>query len=152
MSSYVSLKARGVPVEDIVVLRMSDYGVDLYGNAILVPPKFLSEKPEAVKGFLRALLKGVQDTVKDPESAVDAVIKRNDMARKDVELERLRMVLAQNILTPWVKENGFGGIDRQRFAHALDQIGLAVTYKAKPKVDDVFSEEFIPPAEQRKLD
>lgn len=151
ISSYVSLKARGVPIEDIVVLPMSDYGVDLYGNAVLVSPKFRAEKPEAVKGFLRALLKGLRDTVKDPESAAEAVIKRNG-ANKDVELERLRMALAKNILTPWVKENGFGGIDRARFAQALDQIGLAFTYKAKPKVDDVFSEEFLPPAEQRKLD
>lgn len=152
MSSYTSLKARGVPVEDIVMLPMSDYGVDLYGSAILVSPKFLAEKPEAVRGFLRAFLKGLRDAIKDPESAVDAVIKRNDMARKDVELERLGMMLKQNVMTPWVKENGFGGIDKERFAHAIDQIGLAVTYKEKPKVDDVFTEEFLPTAEQRKLD
>src|SRR5215212_2059787 len=60
MSSYINLKSRGVPSDDIVVLSMSDYGVDLYGNAILVSPKFAAEKPEAVKGFLRALTKGVQ--------------------------------------------------------------------------------------------
>jgi NitT/TauT family transport system substrate-binding protein len=152
MSSYINLKSRGVPVEDIVVLPMSDYGVDLYGNAILVSQKFLAEKPDAVKGFLRALLKGVRDTARDPENAVDAVVKRNDVTKKDVELERLRMVLAQNILTPWVKENGLGGIDKERFAHALDQIGLTVTSKVKPGVDDVFSEEFLPPADQRKMD
>ena len=91
---------------------MSDYGVDLYGNTILVSPKFAAEKPEAVKGFLRALMKGVQDTVKDPSSAVDSVIKRNDVAKKEVELQRLKMVLEQNMITPAVKANGFGGIDQ----------------------------------------
>src|SRR5215212_4346128 len=60
MSSYVNLKARGVPADDIVVVLMSDHGVDLYGNAVMVSPKFAAEKPEAVKGFLRALTKGVQ--------------------------------------------------------------------------------------------
>ena len=49
MSSYVNLKSRGVPTEDIVVLLMSDYGVDLYGNAVLVSESFAREKPEAVK-------------------------------------------------------------------------------------------------------
>ena len=39
------------------------------------------------------------------------MIKRNDVAKKDVELERLKMVLDQNVVTPWVKANGFGGID-----------------------------------------
>jgi NitT/TauT family transport system substrate-binding protein len=151
MSSYINLKSRGVPADDIVVLSMSDYGVDLYGNTIIVSQKFAQEKPEAVKGLLRAIMKGVQDTVKDPSSAVDGVIKRNDVAKKDVELERLKMVLEQNMITPWVKANGFGGIDKDRFAKALDQIGLTFTYKAKPNVEAVFTEEFLPAADQRKV-
>ena len=151
MSSYINLKSRGVPTEDIVVLLMSDYGVVLYGNTIMVSEKFAKEKPEAVKGLLRAIMKGVQDTVKDPANAVEAVIKRNDLAKKDVELERLKMVLDQNILTPWVKANGFGGIDRERFAKSLEQIGLTVKYRNEPAVDDVFTEEFLPAADQRKV-
>jgi NitT/TauT family transport system substrate-binding protein len=151
MSSYINLKSRGVPVDDVVVLLMSDYGVDLYGNTIIVSPKFAAEKPEAVKGLLRAIMKGVQDTVRDPSSAVDSVIKRNDVAKKDVELERLKMVLDQNMITPWVKQNGYGGIDKERFARSLDQIGLTFTYKAKPNVEDVFSEQFLPAADQRKV-
>jgi NitT/TauT family transport system substrate-binding protein len=151
MSSYINLKSRGVPADDIVVLLMSDYGVDLYGNVILASPKFAAEKPEAVKGFLRALMKGVQDTIKDPASAVDSVIKRNDVAKKDVELERLKMVLEQNMLTPAVKQNGFGGIDKSRFQKALDQIGLTFQYKHKPNVEEIFSDLYLPSAELRKV-
>jgi NitT/TauT family transport system substrate-binding protein len=151
MSSYINLKSRGVPTDDIVVMLMSDYGVDLYGNTIIVSPKFAAEKPEAVKGFLRALMKGVQDTIKDPASAVDSVIKRNDVAKKDVELERLKMVLDQNMLTPAVKQNGFGGIDKSRFQKALDQIGLTFQYKHKPNVDEIFSDLYLPSAELRKV-
>jgi len=62
------------------------------------------------------------------------------------------MVLEQNMITPWVKENGFGGIDKDRFAKALDQIGLTFAYKAKPEVGAVFTEEFLPAADQRKID
>ena len=46
------------------------------------------------------------------------MIKRNDVAKKDVELERLKMVAGAELLTPWVKENGYGGIDKARFAKA----------------------------------
>jgi NitT/TauT family transport system substrate-binding protein len=151
MSSYINLKSRGVPADDIVVLLMSDYGVELYGNAILVAPKFAAEKPEAVRGFLRALARGIQETARDPSGAIDGVIRRNDVAKRDVELDRLRMVLDQNILTPAVKANGLGGIDRTRFERAIDQIGLTFTYKAKPKPEDVFTEEFLPSADLRKV-
>ncbi len=151
MSSYINLKARGVPADDIVVVLMSDHGVDLYGNAVMVSPKFAAEKPEAVKGFLRALAKSVRDTAADPSAAVDGVIRRNDVAKKDVELERLKMVLDQNVLTPWVTANGFGGIDPDRFTKALDQIGLTFTYKQKPKTEDIFTDRFLPAAAERKV-
>ena len=81
-SSFINLKDKGVPVDDIVVLLMADYGVDLYGNAIIVNPKFAAEHPEAVKGFLRAFLKGLKETVTSPATAVDAVLKRNDAPRR----------------------------------------------------------------------
>src|SRR5437764_4047775 len=106
-SSSINLKDRGVPADDIMVLLMADYGVNLYGNTIMVNPKFAAEKPEAVKGFLRAFVKGLHETVKNPSAAVDSVIKRNDLAKKDVELERLRMALKDNIVTPEVRANGY---------------------------------------------
>ena len=46
---YVDLKDRGVPVDDIVLMPMANYGLKLYGNAVIVNPKFAAEKPEAVK-------------------------------------------------------------------------------------------------------
>jgi NitT/TauT family transport system substrate-binding protein len=149
-SSFINLKDRGVPVDDIVVLLMADYGVNLYGNSIIVNPKFAAEKPEAVKGFLRAFVKGLKDTVKDPTTAVDAVIKRNDVAKKDVELERLRIALRDNIVTPEVKAHGYGAVDMGRLDKSIDQIGQTYEFKAKPKGADVFDDSFLPPASDRK--
>src|SRR3954465_5643865 len=109
-SSYINLKDRGVPADDIVVMLMADYGVNLYGNAVIVNPKFAAEKPEAVKAFIKALIKGMKATVKDPAGSVDSVIKRNDVAKKEVELERLQMAIKDNILTHDVKANGYGAV------------------------------------------
>ena len=63
--SYVDLKASGVPPDDLVLL-MADYGVKLYGDAIMVAPTFAEEKPDAVRAFLRAYAKALKDTVRDP--------------------------------------------------------------------------------------
>jgi NitT/TauT family transport system substrate-binding protein len=150
-SSFINLKDRGVPVDDIVVLLMADHGVNLYGNAIIVNPTFAAEKPEAVKGFLRAFAKGLQDTVKDPAAAVDSVIKRNDVAKKEVELERLKIALSQNILTPEVKANGFGVVDMGKLDKSIDQIALTYDFKAKPKGADIFDASFLPPAASLKV-
>jgi NitT/TauT family transport system substrate-binding protein len=151
-SSFINLKDKGVPVDDIVVLLMADYGVNLYGNAIIVNPKFAAEHPDAVKGFLRAFVRGLKETVKSPATAVDSVLKRNDVVRKDVELERLNMAIRDNIVTPEVKANGYGGIDSARFARAIDQIGLDYKFKSgKPKPEDIFDASYLPPAAERKV-
>jgi NitT/TauT family transport system substrate-binding protein len=149
-TSYINLKDRGVPLDDIVVLLMADYGVNLYGNAIIVNPKFAAEKPEAVRAFLRALLKSVKATVRDPSDAVESVIKRNDVAKKEVELERLRMALRDNVVTPEVKANGYGAVDVSRLDQSIDQIAMTYTFKVKPKGSDIFDASFLPDTAERK--
>lgn len=150
-SSFINLKSMGVPVDDIVVMLMADYGVNLYGNTIIVNPKFAADNPDAVKGFLRAFVKGLKDTVKDPSTAVDSVIKRNDVAKKPVELERLKMALDANIVTPEVKKNGYGAVDSDRLTKAIDQIALTYEFKnGKPKAADAFDSSFLPSAADRK--
>src|SRR3954471_12207304 len=150
-SSYINLKDRGVPANDITVLLMADYGVNLYGNTIIVNPKFAAEKPEAVKGFIRAFIKGLNETVKNPATAVDSVLKRNDVAKRETELERLQLALKDNILTPEVKKNGFGGVEEERLDKSIDQIALTYQFKnAKPKGSDVFDSTFLPDAALRK--
>ncbi len=150
-STFISLKSRGVPADDIVTLLMADYGVELYGNAIVVNPKFLADKPEVVKGFLRALARSVREVVADPAAAIDSVMKRNESARRDVEIERLKMAVDQYVATPWTKANGFGGVDANRWERAADQIGLTFGYKNKTRATDAFTDAFLPDAADRQV-
>jgi NitT/TauT family transport system substrate-binding protein len=148
---YVDLKDRGVPIDDIVLMPMANYGLRLYGNAIIVNAKFAAEKPEAVRAFLHAFLKSLKETIKRPADAVDSILRRDDGAKKEVELERLRMAIRDNIVTPEVRADGLGAVDPARLEQSIDQIGLVQTYKAKPKAEDIFDPSFLPPAGDRKV-
>lgn len=150
-STFISLKSRGVPADDIVTMLMADYGLELYGNAIIANPKFLAEKPEAVKGFLRALTKSIRAVAAHPEEAVESVLKRNESARREIETERLKMTLDQYVGTEWVKANGLGDIDRGRWSRALDQISMSAPLKDKAKAGDAFTNAFLPQKSDRKL-
>jgi len=147
-SSYMNLKANGVKDEDIVVLHMRDYGVDLYGNVILANPDFMRFSPKALAGFVKATIRGIQDTVKDPERAIDSMMKRNPIAKRDVELERLKLSLQKNFVTPDVQKNGLGAVDMKRLERSIDQIGLTFQYTSKPKAADIFTAQYLPPKEQ----
>jgi NitT/TauT family transport system substrate-binding protein len=149
-SAFINLKAMGVPSADLVLMLMADYGVNLYGDAVLVNTKFASEKPDAVKGFLRALAKAMRDTVKNPAAAVESVVKRSDALQKAIELERLEMAIRQGFLTPEVKANGYGAVDPDRLGQSIEQIGQSFAFKNKAKAAEAFDGGFLPPAADRK--
>jgi NitT/TauT family transport system substrate-binding protein len=130
---------------------MADYGVELYGDAIMASESFAAEKPEAVRGFLRAYVKALKETVRDPAAAIEAVLRRSDGAKRELELERLRMAIADNIVTPAVRTGGFGAIDPARFAIALDQLATTYRFRSKDKAVASFDSWFLPPAGERSV-
>lgn len=150
-SSFINLKAAGVPEDDISVMLMADHGVELYGNAIIVSTPFAESNPEAVKGFLRAFNKGVKETIADPAASVDYVVAANPVVTKDAELERLQMAIDQNIVTDDVKANGLGAVDPERMSKAIDQLALTFEFKQKPAAADVFDSSYLPEASERAV-
>ena len=148
-SSYMNLKAQGIAPEEIVVLHMRDWGLDLYGNGIVANPDFMRFNAKAVAGFVRGTIKGIQESVRDPEGAIESVMKRNAIVKRDVELERLKLSLERNFVTPDVKKNGIGTVDLKRLERSIEQIGLTFQYTNKPKPADIFTAQYLPPREQR---
>jgi NitT/TauT family transport system substrate-binding protein len=149
--SAVNLRDRGVPADDLAVLRYADYGCEAYGFAVIVNPAFAAARPEAVKGFLRAVIAGTHLAIKEPGRAVDQVVSRMDGGSHDLELERLRTVLHDNILTGEVKQNGIGGVDPARFERSIDQIAEDFKFKKRPSAVDIFDDAFLPPRGDRLL-
>ena len=149
--SAVNLRDRGVPAGDLVLLRYADYGCEAYGFAVVVSPAFAASKPGAVRGFVRALILGLNSTVKDPERAVDEVVGRMESGVRDLELERLRTVLADNILTDEVRRNGLGDIERARLERAIDQIAQDFKFRKRPMAGDIFDDQFLPPVGGRLI-
>src|SRR5262245_58776866 len=103
-SSMLDLKARGVKFEDIVAMRYVDYGMDVYGNGIIVSPQ-MAQNDKAVQGFIRATVKGWKDVIADPKAGLAAAKKRDPLIDEALELERLEISLQNNIFTPFVKAN-----------------------------------------------
>jgi NitT/TauT family transport system substrate-binding protein len=149
--SAINLKDRGVPADDLVVLKFSDYGCESYGFAIIANPGLAATKPEAVKGFVRAVIGGTYRAIKEPARAVEQVVSRMDGGSRDLELERLRAIIHDNILTSEVRRNGLGGIDEARFERSIDQIAEEFKFRKRPAGTDVFDGSFLPPLNGRLI-
>ncbi len=149
--SAIDLRDRGIPADDIAVLRFFDYGCAAYGRTLIVNPEFAADRPEAVKAFVRAVIAGLRLTVREPAQAVDDVLSRMNGGSRAVELKRLHAVLNDNILTSEVRLSGIGGIDPVRFETLLDQIAEDFKFRNRPAAADIFDNSFLPPASDRKI-
>ncbi len=149
--SAVNLRDRGVPADDLAVLRFADYGCDAYGFAVIVNPAFAAKRPEAVKGFVRALIAGTNLAIREPDHAVDEVLSRMDDGSRELELERLQTVIADNILTGEVKRNGIGGVDPARLERSIDQVAEDFKFTKRPSAADIFDDSFLPPRGDRLI-
>jgi NitT/TauT family transport system substrate-binding protein len=150
-AAAVDLKDRGVQPDDIVVLLMADYGITLYGSAILASAKFQAEQSEAIKGFLRAYVRALRDTIRKPDEALEAVLKRMPGANRQVERERLQIVLAQHIKPIDLKAEAVGGVDPARLAAAFEQLAQIHTFKSKIRPEDIFDAQYLPAPPKEEL-
>lgn len=149
--SAINLRDRGVPADDLAVLKFADYGCEAYGAAIIVNPALAAAKPEAVKAFLRATVAGLHLVVKDPEHTATEVANRAEGGNRDLELERLRSILRDNILTGEAKRNGLGSIDPERFERSIDQVAEDFKFQKRPQASDIFDDQFLPPLNGRLI-
>ncbi len=143
-TSLLNLEARGVKPEDVIVLSYPDYGVKLYGNAIIASPKFLKEHPEAAKAFLKAFAKGVKDVIADPEGAIANVKARDGIINTSLEVRRLKLAIATAVNTPSARAEGFGQVVPSRLALMATQVSDAFKTKSRINPNAVWSSAYLP--------
>jgi NitT/TauT family transport system substrate-binding protein len=69
----------------------SDYGIEVYPNAVVTTQDNVANKADLVARFVRATLKGIQDTIDDPAGAAQFSIEYNqelDLAQEQKSVEQ----------------------------------------------------------------
>jgi NitT/TauT family transport system substrate-binding protein len=142
--------ALGVTAEELVVLNYKDYGVNIYGNAVMVNPKFMQQNPKTVAAFLRAYNQGLKETLANPDAAIDYVRQREPTINVTAELVRLK-ALVPFIATPNARANGLGDANRARLQRQIEDVGQAFGLKSLPDPDVLFTPAHLPSKAERTL-
>ena len=141
-----------IPDADVVAFKYSDYGIDLYGNAVVVRVDWLKANEDTVRRFLAALNTGFKATLKDPKASIAHVKAAEPLSNEVTELKRLQLAISANMVNDEVRRNGLLAIDPARMQRAIDQVVVAFELETKPTVAQVFTGAYLPPAAERKLD
>jgi NitT/TauT family transport system substrate-binding protein len=150
-TSLLNLEARGVKAEDVVVLPYPDYGVKLYGNAIIVSPKLLKDNPAAVKAFLQAFTKGAREVIAKPEAAIEFVKARDGIINVALEQRRLRLAIDTVINSPDARAEGYGQVKAPRLALMASQVSDAFATKTRVSPEAVWDGSFLPSAAELNI-
>jgi NitT/TauT family transport system substrate-binding protein len=141
-----SAKLMGVQENQLRFINYGDYGMDLYSNAIIVSKKLVKDNPKAVAGLVRAINKGLIDSLKDIDASVAAVAKREPLIKVAVEKERFVQTLKDEMNHPEIAKIGLGNVDPERLKKAITILVEANNLPRTPAVSEVFTPAFLPDA------
>jgi len=145
-TSVLNLEARGAKPDEIVMFPYAQYGVKLYGNAIIASPKMIKENPEAIKAFLKAFAKGAKEVMAAPDAAIASVRARDGIINVPLETRRLKMAIDQVVNSPDARAEGFGQVKLPRLALMASQVGDAFATKTRVNADAVWTSAYLPSA------
>ena len=130
LEPFESLARQGVAVR---LFDPTAFGVPSFGLTYMTNRDFLTTRPDVVKRFLRAALKGIEDATGDRDGAIDIVMKYapgEDRAHQRYMLDT-EIAAAQNDMT---KARGIGAATKEQWS-ALES--FLSDYGAIPKRVDV---------------
>jgi NitT/TauT family transport system substrate-binding protein len=148
-TSLLALRTLGVQESKLNVFLYREHGVDLYSNAVIVSPDLAKNNPKAVAGFVKAAIRGLQDTIADPSAAIAAVKKRESLLNETLERERLMMALGTSVLTEDVKRNGLGAVRQDKLSKNIELVTEGFQLPRKLENGQVFNPAFLPPRGER---
>jgi NitT/TauT family transport system substrate-binding protein len=111
----------GVSPGDLNVIRYNDEGVGMLEDNLFTTQDTVANKPDLVQRFVRASLKGWQDSINDQANAVSTVMKYVEPGSTTADHQtRMMSEVAKLIMPPGVTADQLGVMDANRFATTAD--------------------------------
>jgi NitT/TauT family transport system substrate-binding protein len=124
---------------DVNVVSPPDYGIDLYADTLFTTEKMLKEKPDVVRKFVTATLRGWASAIAAPEEAALITVKYGTKLTYDHELAMMKASLP--LLRPDVQPVGW--MDAANWTATQKLLVDAGFQKTAVEVGTAFTTEFL---------
>ncbi|HWN51138.1 MAG TPA: ABC transporter substrate-binding protein [Xanthobacteraceae bacterium] len=149
-SNVPAILEMGFSMDDLFVLKYSDFGADMYGLALVTRKKFADENPQTTRAVVKALNQGTRDTIAAPQKALDLLKARDPMMKMDIEKIRLDLALGLT-KTAHVASAGLSSVTPEKLKQTIDSVATAYGLPNTPDPASVYTDRYLPPAAERML-
>lgn len=124
-------------------LLFSDYGVDVYSNGLIAADATIQSRPDLVRRFVRATMKGVAWAAEHPEQAATIFVKHNPASDEALALEYWKIAV-EHLATPATRKSGLGVMAREKMEATRDLIARFEKLPAPVATEELYTNDFLP--------
>lgn len=131
---------QGLHVE---AMRFADFGLVAYGNMVMTTDVLLKEKPDLVRRFTQATLRGLAYAFENPQDA--AAILQKLHREVDPEFSKEELLSTRELaMSDEAKTGGIGAISREKMTSTRDLVTSALSLKRVVPVEELYTAQFLP--------
>jgi NitT/TauT family transport system substrate-binding protein len=119
-----------------------DQFIEKYSVMVVVSDKMIKEKPDVLRKFTLALLRGYQDHLKDPDAAAATIMQAHPEFDRDYIYSSARALL-DIVWDETTRAKGIGVLDAGKMRNTIDVSAKYWKLPRKPAPEEVFTNEFI---------
>jgi NitT/TauT family transport system substrate-binding protein len=149
--SLLNVRNLGLDIAQVARLDYADWGLNFYGNAMIASRQLIDSNPQAVRAAVEAAAKGWRDAARDAGPVIDALVKRNNLANRALDLERLEFIVKNQVISAATRANGIGTVDAKRLDDNLRLVAEGFGLASVPPRGEIFDDRFLPPLAARKF-
>lgn len=133
-------KAIKLAGKTMVTWPYSEY-IEKYSVMTIAGPKMLA-KPETLRKFTLALLRGYEDAIKDPDAAAATILKLHPEFDRDYIVASAKTI-DRVVWDPTTRSKGLGVLDAKKMQSTIDLTAKYWKLPKQPAPAEIFTNEFI---------
>jgi NitT/TauT family transport system substrate-binding protein len=151
VTAVLNMAATGIPRDQIGYIQFNRAGLELYSLSLVCRKDYAAANASTVSGFVRGTIRGTRAMLADRPAAIASLVRRDSLLRADLEAARNELIIDGSLLTPWVRQNGMSTVQRERFERTTGQVAEALGVAVRPRMEDIYTDRFLPPQAERMI-
>jgi NitT/TauT family transport system substrate-binding protein len=128
---------------EVKIVLYADWGVNTLGNGYIVSEGTPRDRPELVRGFVRATIRGWKDAAADPAAGIAALLRQFPTTREDFLVAGLPMVI-EHFYSDATRGRPLGWMAEQDWAQTVAVLREYGGMDGNPTMQSLYTNDFVP--------